>query len=148
MAIDVAVISTTAPTIMRVPDPVEAYGLNVKHKKYDASFVGTPWFFNAMIWESGGLNEEGTMALKQLFKFAAKRSGNRLCVYSAIAWRRVSCALQSSVAQCILNRISKYSSEIKWWCVRLIATVLVATFSISLVYFIKFPIPLKLTGAY
>jgi hypothetical protein len=43
LAIDVAVISTTAPTNMRVPDPVEAYGLNVKHKKYDASFVGTPW---------------------------------------------------------------------------------------------------------
>ncbi len=48
---------------------------------------------------SGGLNEEGTMALKQLLKFAARRSGSRLCVYSAIAWRRVSCALQSSVAQ-------------------------------------------------
>ena len=70
------------------------------------------------IWESsGGLNEEGTIALKQLLKFAARRSGSRLCVYSDIAWRRVSCALQSSVAQCILNRISKYSPESGGVCV-------------------------------
>jgi len=107
LAIDVAVISSTAPTNLKISSPAEAYGLNVKHGNYDRGFVGTPWFFCAMIWESsGGLNTEGTRALKQLFKFAAKRSGSRLCVYSAIAWRRVSCALQSAVAQCILNRHS------------------------------------------
>ena len=111
LAIDVAVISATAPTNLKVLDPVEVYGLNVKHGNYDAAFVGTPWFFCAMIWESsGGLNVEGTNALRQLFKFAAKRSGSRLCVYSAVAWRRVSCALQSAVAQCILNRLSTSDS--------------------------------------
>ena len=43
--------------------------------------------------------------LRQLFRFAAKREGVQLSVYCGRAWARLSCNLQSSVAQAILNRV-------------------------------------------
>ena len=117
LAIDVAVILSAAPTNMKVPDPVEAYGLNVKHKKYDASFVGTPWFFNAMIWESsGGLNEERSNSCLSLL--LGVRAAGFVCI---VLLRGVVCRVLCSPV---------------WRNV----------FSIVLViYFIKFPIHLVLS---
>ena len=51
------------------------------------------------------MNEEGLAVLRQLFRFAAKREGVQLSVYCGRAWARLSCNLQSSVAQAILNRV-------------------------------------------
>ena len=40
--------------------------------KYDASFVGTDYFFGAMVFETlGAVNTEGQDILKQLFRFAS-----------------------------------------------------------------------------
>ena len=59
-----------------------------------------------MVFEStGGVNAEGLAVLRQLFRFAAKREGSHLSVYCGRAWARLSCNLQSSVAQAVLNRV-------------------------------------------
>jgi len=42
---------------------------------------------------------------RQLFRFAAKRLGREFTSYCGRAWARVSCNLQRSVSQAILNRI-------------------------------------------
>jgi hypothetical protein len=59
-----------------------------------------------MVFEStGGVNKEGLAILRQLFRFAAKREGAQLSVYCGRAWARLSCNLQCSVAQAVLNRV-------------------------------------------
>ena len=58
-----------------------------------------------MFESTGGVNEEGLAVLRQLFRFAAKREGSQLSVYCGRAWARLSCNLQSSVAQAVLNRV-------------------------------------------
>ena len=77
-----------------------------KHGKYDKSFADTNYSFCAMVWETlGALNSEGEEVLRQIFRFAAKQLGCEFSSYCGRAWARISCCLQRSVAQSILNRI-------------------------------------------
>ena len=58
-----------------------------------------------MIFETlGAVNVEGEEVLRQLFRFAAKRLGREFTPI-VVEWARMSCNLQRSVAQSILNRI-------------------------------------------
>jgi hypothetical protein len=59
----------------------------------------------------GGVNEEGEKVLRQLFTFAAKKLGREFSSYCSRAWARVSCCLQRSIAQVILNRIDGSSDD-------------------------------------
>ena len=60
----------------------------------------------AVVFETtGGLNEEGLSVLRQMFRFAARQENLQLSVYCGRTWGRLSCNLQSSVSQAILNRI-------------------------------------------
>ena len=104
LAIDVAI---TCPLLSSVNEgkPCEAYASNVKHAKYDTSFVGTEYMFCAMVWETlGAIHEEGEEVIKQIFRFAAKRLGHEFSSFCGRSWARVSCCLQRSVAQSILTR--------------------------------------------
>jgi len=106
LAIDVAVTSPLTKSAVRLPSPCEDYALTKKHAKYDASFEGSNYSFCAMVFETfGALNSEGEEVLRQMFRFAAKHLGKEFTSYCSRAWARVSCALQKSVAQTILNRI-------------------------------------------
>ena len=59
-----------------------------------------------MIFEtSGGINDEGEQVLKQLIRFASKRSSVCHSVYAGRTWARMQCVLQTAVAQMILNRV-------------------------------------------
>ena len=107
LAIDVAVTSPLTKASVRLGNPCEEYAANQKHRKYDVSFQGFNYSFCAMVFETlGALNSEGTEVLKQMFCFAAKHLGREFTSYCVRAWARVSCTLQRSVAQAILNRSS------------------------------------------
>src|SRR6478735_8222826 len=83
-----------------------AAGMRQPKNKYDASFKDTQYTFSAMVFETlGAVNDEGEEVLRQLFRFAAKRLGREFTSYCGRAWARVSCNLQRSVSQAILNRI-------------------------------------------
>ena len=63
----------------------------------------TQYTFSAMVFETlGAVDVQGEEVLRQLFRFAAKRLGREYC---GRAWARISCNLQRSVSQAILNRI-------------------------------------------
>jgi hypothetical protein len=107
LAIDVAITSTFSAYNVRLEEPCEDYALTRKHRKYDRGFVGSRFDFSALVLETtGAINQEGENILKQIFRFAARREGRGLSVYSGRAWARLSCNLQTSVSQAILNRIS------------------------------------------
>ena len=59
-----------------------------------------------MFETSGAVNKEGETVLKQIVRFASKREGISHSVFAARAWARLSCCVQYSVAQQILNRDS------------------------------------------
>jgi hypothetical protein len=106
LAIDLAVTSPLIKSSVRLINPGEEYGASKKHRKYDVSFQGTDYSFCAMVFETlGAINDEGECVLKQLFRFAAKELGREFTSFCSRAWARVSCSLQRSVAQAILNRI-------------------------------------------
>ena len=114
LAIDVAVTSPftlffTSPFTlfgMRSEEPADSYGLVYKHRKYDRRFRGKEPIFAALVMEStGGLSQEALSLLKSIFRFASRRQNIQHCVYVGRAWARLSCNLQTSVAQSILNRI-------------------------------------------
>jgi hypothetical protein len=110
LAIDVAVIDPINKTNLASLDPCEQYAANQKHGKYDASFVGSNYDFTALVFETtGGVCAEGEAILRQLFRFAAKQTKSRYCVFAARAWARVSISVQRSVAQQILNRMPAVS---------------------------------------
>ena len=50
------------------------------------------------------MNKEGESVLKQIVRFASKREGVTHTVFAARSWARLSCCVQYSVAQQILNR--------------------------------------------
>jgi hypothetical protein len=109
LAIDVAVTSPFSSFGMRSKAPADAYALNFKHRKYDAGFVRSGYYFSAMVFETtGGIGEEGISTLKQVFRFASVRQNATHSVYAGRAWARLSCNLQSSVAQGILLRTSAW----------------------------------------
>jgi len=94
-------MSVLAPTYARFKEPCEWYAATQKHGKYDASFVGTNYFFSAMIFETlGGVNAEGEEVLRMLFRFAAKRLGREFTSYCGRAWARFN--LQRSVRNLFL----------------------------------------------
>jgi len=112
LAIDVAVTSPITKTSELLNHPCEEYGIVQKHHKYDAGFKGTNWSFCAMIFETfGAVNQEGEEVLRQLFRYAAKHLGREFSSYCVRAWGRVSCAVQKSVAQAILNRVDGTEPE-------------------------------------
>jgi hypothetical protein len=112
LAIDVAVTSPLIATSLRLGSPCEEYAANQKHRKYDASFEGSNYSFCAMVFETlGAVNLEGEEVLRQLFRYAAKHLGREFSSYCVRAWARVSCTLQRSVAQSILNRIDGTEPE-------------------------------------
>jgi hypothetical protein len=87
LAVDVAVTSPLASTYLRTKDPCERYAAVEKHGKYDESFIGTDYFFSAVIFETlGAINVEGEEVMKQLFRFAAKRLGREFTSYCGRAW--------------------------------------------------------------
>jgi hypothetical protein len=106
LAIDIAITSALSKSAIRIESPCEKYAVTQKHEKYDKSFAGTDYSFCAMVWETvGALNSEGEEVLRQIFRFAAKQLGQEFSSYCGRAWARISCCLQRSVGQAILNRI-------------------------------------------
>ena len=106
LAIDVAVTSPFTLFGMRSEEPADSYDLVYKHRKYDRRFRGKEPIFAALVMEStGGLSQEALSLLKSIFRFASRRQNIQHCVYVGRAWARLSCNLQTSVAQSILNRI-------------------------------------------
>ena len=104
LAIDVAVTSSLNRSNVRVCDPCEEYAAKQKHAKYDVGFKGQPFLFAPVVFETlGAINEEGCQVLSQLFRFAAKRLGREFSSYCGRGWARLSCNLQRSVSQSILN---------------------------------------------
>lgn len=103
LAIDVAVINPLLH--LGEVNPCEEYASTQKHRKYDASFASSRYSFAPVVFEtSGGVNAEGEQVLKQIIRFASARSGSRHSFFASRAWARVSCCIQDSVAQQILNR--------------------------------------------
>ena len=49
LAIDVAVTSPFSSSGMRSKAPADAYALNFKHRKYDAGFVRSGYYFSAQV---------------------------------------------------------------------------------------------------
>ena len=85
--------------------PCEYFASQLKHRKYDLAFVGTNFDFLALVLEStGSFNREGREFLSQLFRFGARSTGTHSSVYAGRAWARLSCTLQSAVAQSVINR--------------------------------------------
>jgi hypothetical protein len=105
LCVDVAVTCPFSKSNLYRDSPAEYCATYLKHRKYDSDFLSTNFDFSALIFEtSGAVNREGKEFLAQLFRFAARYSGTHLSVYSGRAWARLSCALQSAVAQSVLNR--------------------------------------------
>ena len=112
LAIDVAVICPLAASHIREEDPCESYAILHKHARYDESFKDSDYDFVAMVFEtSGAVNAEGENILKQIFRCASKRSFQGHSAFCARAWARLSCCVQTSVAQMILNRESDDSMQ-------------------------------------
>ena len=105
LAIDVAVICPLADSHVHQEEPCEVYAERQKHKRYDAGFVGSNYDFVAMVFEtSGAVNSEGNDIIKQLIRFASKRECMGNSSFAGRSWARISCCIQTSVAQAILNR--------------------------------------------
>ena len=124
LAIDVAVTSPLTKRSLRLVSPCEDYAEVEKHRKYDASFVGTNYYFCAMVFETlGGVNVQGEEVLRQLFAFAAQHLGREFSSFCGRGWARVSCCLQRSVAQVVANRIdgSHEVSEVEDESVEMVA---------------------------
>src|SRR5690348_16342810 len=89
LAIDVAVTSPFTQKAVRSASPCEDYAAHQKHGKYDASFLGKPYLFSAVVFETtGAINEEGARVLSQLARFAAKRLGREFSSFCGRAWVR------------------------------------------------------------
>ena len=102
LAIDVTVTSPLAPSSLRLAEPCEWYAATKQHAKYDVSFESTNFIFSAMVFETlSAINVEGEEVLRQLFRFAAKRTGREFTSYCGRAWARFSCNLQRSVSQAV-----------------------------------------------
>ena len=101
LAVDIAVINPLLH--LGSVSPCEDYATSQKHRKYD--FVGSRYSFAPVVFETtGGVNTEGEQILKQIFRFASARSGSRHSFFVGRAWARLSCCVQDSVAQAVLNR--------------------------------------------
>src|SRR6185369_6200417 len=105
LAIDVAVICPLAVSHLNSLEPCESYAQHQKIDRYAAGFEKSDYDFAPVIFEtSGAVNKEGETVLKQIIRFASKRAGITHTVFAARAWARLSCCVQYSAAQQILNR--------------------------------------------
>ena len=105
LAIDVAVICPVAASHLHEEEPCESYARLHKHARYDGGFKGSDYDFVAMVFEtSGALNWEGLEVLRQILRCASKQSKVGHSSFCTRAWARISCCIQISVAQMILNR--------------------------------------------
>jgi len=105
LAVDVAVTSPFSVFGLRSSKPADAYGDLHKHTRYHKLFRGKSVLFAALVLETtGGLSQEATSLLKAVFRFGSRRQNIQHCVYAGRAWARLSCNLQTSVAQAILCR--------------------------------------------
>ena len=128
LAVDVAVTSPFSVFGLRSSKPADAYGDLHKHTRYHKLFRGKSVLFAALVLETtGGLSQEATSLLKAVFRFGSRRQNIQHCVYAGRAWARLSCNLQTSVAQAILCRTdgwvqqphrfkSASSSFFFWFC--------------------------------
>ena len=106
LALDVAVTSPLTQSSVRLLSPCNEYATTQKHGKYDVSFEGTSYEFGALVFETlGAINCEGQVILRDVFRLASKNLGREFSSYCGRAWARLSCCLQRSVSQEILNRI-------------------------------------------
>ena len=91
LAIDVAVICPVAVSNLSYDAPCEEYARKRKHKLYDPGFIGSDYDFVAMVFEtSGAVNSEGMELLKQIIRFASRRSGVGHSAFSARGYLVVS----------------------------------------------------------
>jgi hypothetical protein len=105
LAVDVAVICPVAASHLHEEEPCEAYARTHKHARYDEGFKGSDYDFVPLVFEtSGALNAEGLEVVKQILRCASKQSRMGHSSFASRAWARLSCCLQSSVAQMVLNR--------------------------------------------
>ena len=105
LAIDVAVICPLASAHLKEEEPCEQYAIHHKHARYDASFKESNYDFVPVVFEtSGAVNTEGLAVLKQIFRFASKRSGVGHASFCGRVWARLASCIQISAAQMILNR--------------------------------------------
>ena len=105
LAIDVAVICPLAASHLHSLEPCESYAKSQKTDRYAPAFVKSDYDFAPVVFEtSGAVNKEGEKVLKQIIRFASKREGITHTVFAARAWARLSCCVQYSAAQQILNR--------------------------------------------
>jgi hypothetical protein len=105
LAIDVAVICPVAASHVSEDEPCEVYAVRQKYDRYEAGFKGSDYDFVALVFEtSGAVNADGLQVLKQIFRFASKRSFMGHSSFCGRAWARIGSCIQSSVAQMILNR--------------------------------------------
>ena len=87
----------------RLEGTAQTQALHVAFEAIQAWALPSVWSFSVGR-DHSGVNNEGMEVLRQLFRFAAKHQGLQLSVYCGRAWARLSCNIQSSVAQCFLNR--------------------------------------------
>src|SRR5207248_2989580 len=112
LAIDVAVTSPFSAAGIRAKEPADTYSHTHKHGKFQRRFRGKWCLFSALVMEStGGLSEEALSLLKAIYRFGSKQQNVQHSVYAGRAWARLSCNLQTSVAQAILCRIDGWSSQ-------------------------------------
>jgi hypothetical protein len=112
LAIDVAVTSPFSAAGLRATEPAEAYSHTHKHGKFQSRFRGKSCLFAALVMEStGGLTEEALSLLKAIYRFGSKQQNVQHSVYAGRAWARLSCNLQTSVAQAILCRIDGWELQ-------------------------------------
>jgi hypothetical protein len=105
LAIDVAVICPLAISHQKEEEPCEDYARLHKHARYDEGFKSSHYDFIPLVFEtSGALNSEGLNVLKQIFRCASIHSGKGHASYCARIWQRLTCSVQISCAQMILNR--------------------------------------------
>jgi len=105
LAIDVAVICPLAASHLHSLEPCESYAKTQKTDRYAPAFEKSDYDFVPVVFEtSGAVNKEGETVLKQIIRFASKREGITHTVFAARAWARLSCCVQFSAAQQILNR--------------------------------------------
>src|SRR5579872_914473 len=112
LAIDVAVTSPFSVAGMHSQEPADTYSELRKHNKNQHKFRGKWCMFSALVLEStGGLSEEALSLLKAIYRFGSKQQNIQHSVYAGRAWARLSCNLQTSVAQAILCRIDGWALQ-------------------------------------
>ena len=93
------------PPHLNSNEPCESYALHQKIERYAPAFEKSDYDFAPVVFEtSGAVNKEGETVLKQIVRFASKREGVSHSLFAARAWARISCCVQYSAAQQILNR--------------------------------------------